>query len=719
MLEAKISRRRFLNTSTVAIGGLVVTFYIPTTSKIARAAEVAKPIVYPPNAFVQIAPDGAINMVINKLEMGQGVMTSMAQLIAEELDCDWEKVKCSLAPVDPVYNHTHFPTQMTGGSTALASSWDQHRKIGAGMREMLKMAAAKKWSVPISELKTDTGFVVHAKKGKLAYADLAEAANQFTLPENPNLKKPKDFKIIGKSVTRVDAAEKSNGKAIFGLDVQIPGMLYVMVARPSIFTAKLTSHDAKAAKSVKGVVDVIKFDDRVAVVAKNTHAAKKGRDALNVKFDYGANADASSEQMMKSFRAEAAKPGLTAKNVGNVDEKFKKAAQTMEFEYEFPFLAHAAMEPMNCTISYDGKSAEIWAGHQMPTFDRDTAAKILELPTEKVKVNTTLAGGSFGRRANKNADFVSEACKIAKLVKKPIKIVWTREDDTRGGYYRPLTFHKVKLGFDKKNQLLAWDHHIVGQSVIGDSFFESMMVKDGLESTLTEGVATTPYSIANFRCRQTRAETPMTTLWWRSVGHTHTAYVMETLMDEIAEKTKADPWEMRTKLLAKSPRHLATLELIKKQTKWGKAKPPKDHAWGLAIHESFNTVVAQVAEVSLEDGQPMIHRIWCAVNCGQVVNPEVAKSQVEGAIVFGLSALLDQHIEVKGGLVQQGNFDDYPVLRIADMPEVMVEFVKTDAPPTGLGEPGLPPIGPAVANAIYRLNKKRLRLTPFSRELKA
>ncbi len=721
MEELNLSRRSFLKSSAFSAGGLVVAFYIPMGVQKAFAATADKKDakVYPPNAFIQISHDNIVTIVINKLEMGQGVNTSMAQLIAEELECDWKSIRSVSAPFGSVYNHTQMPMQMTGGSTALNSSWDQYRKLGAGMREMLKSAAAAKWAVPVSQLKAENGFIIHATKGQLAYGELAEAANKLSLPDNPTLKAPKDFKIIGKSVKRVDALEKSNGKAIFGLDVKIPGMLYVMIARPALNTSSLSSFDEKAARNVRGVVDVIKFGDKVAVLAKNTHAARVGRDALNAKFNAGKESKSSTVSMMNAFRAEADKKGLVADTRGNVDEAMKKATQTIKADYEFPFLAHAPMEPMNCTINYDGKTAEIWSGHQMPTLDMGAMALKLLLRPSNIKINTVYAGGSFGRRASKTADYVAEACDLAKIVKKPMKIVWSREDDMRGGSYRPMNFHRVAVGFDDKNQMLAWNHHIVGQSVIGGSPLALMMVKNGLEATVTEGVSETHYEFANFRCEQTRLATPMTTLWWRSVGHTHTAYAMETMMDVAAEKAGIDPLEFRRKFLKKSSRHIAVLDLLQKNTDWGKKKAPKGRAWGLAIHESFNTVVGQVAEVSLENGVPIVHKVWCAVDCGQVVNPEGAKTQVEGAIVYGLSAALSQHIEVKDGEIVQSNFHDYPVMRIQDMPEVSVDFVKTEMPPTGLGEPGLPPIAPAVANAIYRLNNLRLRKLPFTRELQA
>lgn len=716
MEKINLTRRQLLQSSLVASGGLILAYYIPVTMKKAFAAEKAPALQ--PNAFVQIAPDGTITVVINKLEMGQGVNTSMAQLIAEELECDWSKIRSVSAPVSPVFNHTVFQTQMTGGSSALISSWEQHRRIGASLREMLKAAAAKRWNVPVGELRAVNGTIVHAKKGKLTYGELAEDAAKQPVPENPKLKDPKDFKIIGKSMKRVDAADKSNGKAIFGLDVRTPGMLYAMVARPPIPGAKLDKINQSAAEKIPGVVSVVKFYDRVAVLAKNTHAARMGRDALAATWKDKTNGKLSSEELMRQYKSMAGDKGVVAADHGDVKKAFGKAARTLSADFEFPYLAHASMEPMNCTINYDGKTAELWSGHQMPTIDRSVAAKILGLPDDKVTVNTTYAGGSFGRRASKQSDYVVEAAHLVKVVKKPLKVVWTREDDMRGGYYRPMNFHRVKIALDEKGKFTGWDHRLVGQSVISGSVFEAMMVKNGLEATMTEGISDTKYEMSNFRCEASRMISPVPTLWWRSVGHTHTAYVMETMIDELAEATNQDPMKMRQHMLRNSPRHSAVLKLLAKETKWGVMKPPKGRAWGMAVHESFDSVVGQVAEVSMENGQPRVHKIWCAVDCGRVVNPEGARTQVEGGIVFGLSAAFHQQIEIAQGRPVQGNFHDYPVMRIQDMPVVSVAFVESNEKPTGLGEPGVPPAAPAVANAIYRLTKKRLRTLPFSRELK-
>lgn len=716
MIESELSRREFLGRSILGAGGLLVSFYLPL--RVGKAfAEAAGPGpakgALPANAFIQIAPDNSVTIVINKLEMGQGVNTSMAQLIAEELEADWSKVRSVSCPVDPVYNHTAMPFIMTGGSTALISSWDQYRRLGAGMREMLKNAAADRWKVPASSIKAENGFLHHASKGKLSFGDVAEAAAKLPFPQSPALKKPGTYKLIGKSMPRVDAAAKSNGSAEFGIDVRLPGMLYAVVARPPIPGAKLGQINERAAKKIPNVVDVVRFADRVAVLAKNTHAAKKGRDALAAEWKIAPELQVSSLKLMQELKSKAA-GGIQADSRGDADSGLKNAKKVIELEYEFPFLAHAPMEPMNCTIDYNGNQAELWAGFQMPTGDLAAVSAELGLPPEKVTLHTTYAGGSFGRRACKNSDYPVEAAQLAKVVKKPLKIVWTREDDMHGGYYRPMNYHRVKIGLDAKNQLQAWHHEIAGHTVMGGSVMEAM-IKNGLEATVTEGVSETRYDLPNFKVLQARVGTPVTTLWWRSVGHTHTAFAMETAIDEIAAASRTDALALRKKLLAKSPRHLTVLSLLEKETGWGKRKAPEGRAWGLAVHESFDTVVGHVAEVSLEDGKPRVHRVWSAVHCGQVVNPEGAKTQVEGAIAFGLSAL-HQEIRFEGGFPQQQNFQDYPILRINEMPQVTVAFASSVEKPTGLGEPGVPPILPAVANALFKLTGQRLRQLPFRME---
>jgi isoquinoline 1-oxidoreductase beta subunit len=714
----EISRREFISKTALYTGGLIIAFHIPKIFR-PEGAQAAEAITYPPNAFLRIAPDNSITLTINRLEMGQGVNTAFSQLIAEELGCELEQITAVASSADAVYNAPGMPFIITGGSMSVRTSYDQYRRIGAGMREMLVSAAAKHWQVKPEALRVERGYVIRSANEKMSFGELAEAASKLPFPTAPQLKAKKDHHIIGKSVQRLDASAKSTGKAIFGMDVRLPGMLYAMITKPPLEGAKLISIDEAAAKKIPGVVDVVRFADRAAVLAKNTHAAHMGQAALNPKWDNGANSTASTDALMKKFKEQSLQNGVLAETRGKVDDEMQKSAHQMTLDYEFPFLAHAPMEPMNTTIDFDGKTAKLYGGMQMPTNDTAAAAKIFGITPDKVEIHVTYAGGSFGRRGSKNSDYVVEACELAKVVKKPIKIVYAREDDMRGGYYRPLTFHRVRLGTDASNSLKAWDHFIVGQSIMKGSPFESFGIKNGIDDAVVEGVRETKYALENFRVQQTLGETPVTSLWWRSVGNTHTAYVMETVIDEICVMGGHDPLEYRKKMLAKSPKHLAVLELLKKETGWGTKKPPPGRAWGLAIHESFQSVVGQVAEVSMVDGFPKVHRVWAAAHVGVVVNPVGVAQQIEGGIVFGLSAILHQEIELKEGQIVQGNYDQYPVIRMNDTPHVSVRLVDTDEPPTGIGEPGVPPIGPAVANAVYRLTKKRVRVLPFTKGLKA
>ena len=707
------TRREFLATSATVSGGLVIGFFVPGPIKkaMAQTPPVTPSKVYPPNAFIQIAADSKVNIVINKCEMGQGVFTSMSQLIAEELDCDWKNVVPVAAPVDPVYNHTLFGSiQMTGGSTALTSSYEQYRQIGAAARAMLVRAAANKWQVEPSTLKTENGFVIGAN-GKIAYGELAEDANKLEMPTSVKMKDPKDFKIIGKPVPRLDAFDKSHGKAIYGIDARIPNLVRAMVVRPPVFGATLKSFDDSAARKVSGVLDVVKVGNKIAVLGKNSWAARQGRDAVKAEWNMNGKDQISNDSIMASFKKEATKPNLTPH--ASPDAVKEAAADESAFvaEYEFPYLAHAAMEPLNVTVNFDGKTAELWSGHQMPTVDRNYAAAIFGIANEKVKVNSVYAGGSFGRRASKDSDYVQEACEIAKVVKRPIQVLYSREDDMKGGYYRPMAYHHARISCAKNGEPQAWHHTIVSPSIMAGGAFAAMM-SGGADPTVTEGVTESRYDVPKMQVDLQMPVLDIPTLWFRSVGHTHTGFVMETLMDELAHRAKKDPVEFRRPLLKKSSRHIAVLDLLKAKSPWGK-KAPKGHAYGLAIHESFNSVVGHVVEVSIKDGAPKVHHVWSAAHVGRVVNPDGARSQVSGAIAFGISMVLYGKIEIEKGVVTTTNFDKYPVIRMNEMPKVDIYFVESDDKPTGLGEPGVPPVGPAIANALFTLTGKRIRKLPI------
>ncbi len=707
-----MKRRQFLKASAAATGGLVIGFQLPGGNKMAQAQAAPAPNMTP-NAFLRIARDGSVTVLVKHLEFGQGVMTSLPMLVAEELDCDWSKVRSELAPAAPQFAHTMFGMQITGGSSSVANSWTQMRTVGAAARMMLISAGAAKWKVDVAKCRTNSGFVIGPAGQKESFGTLADAANALTVPTNVKLKEAKDFKVIGKPTRRIDAPAKVNGSAIFGLDVtakQVPNLHTAVVLHPPIFGAKVKSLEASKVNGVPGVTHVIQTANGVAVVAKNFWAAKKGRDLLVVDWDLGPGSKANTVDLRKSYHELAQKTGVIAK-AGSV-ESLKTAAKTVTAEYEVPFLAHAPMEPLNCTVSVKADSCEIWVGSQFQTVDQGAAAKVAGLKPEQVKLNTMIAGGGFGRRANPTSDYVIEAVEIAREAKVPVKTVWTREDDIKGGYYRPMYVHRVNAGLDAAGKIVAWDHTVVGQSIIAGTAFEPMMVKDGIDATSVEGVADTPYDIPNLQASLHTTKTGVPVLWWRSVGHTHTAFVMETMMDDLAKEAGKDPVAFRREHLGKHPRVANVLALAADKAGWGTTLP-KGVARGVAVHESYGTVCAQVVEVSLDKGKIKVERVVAAIDCGVAVNPLTISAQVESAIAFGMSAALYGQVTLKDGVVEQSNFHDYQVLRIADMPKVEVHVMSSTAAPSGVGEPGTPPIAPAISNALFALTGKRLRELPF------
>lgn len=706
-----ISRRAFLKHSAAAGGALVIGFWLPAgRGRLAFAQpQVSKTV--PPNAFLRVGKDGSVTVIVKHLEFGQGVTTSLPMIVAEELDCDWSKVRAELAPAAPEYAHTGFGMQMTGGSSSVWNSYDQLRTAGAQARAMLLQAAAAQWKTDAAQLKTQNGFVLGPGGKKVSYGQLAEAASKLPVPQTVKLKDPKDFRLVGRPTKRIDSLDKSTGKAIFGLDVKRPNLHTAVVAHPPVFGAKVNSFNADKVRTIPGVTHVVEISNGVAVVAKNFWAARQGREALVVNWDLGPNAGLSTDELGKRFRETAKTPGLVAKKAENVDA-IKGAARTLVAEYELPFLAHAPMEPLNCTVELQRDGAEIWAGTQFQTVDQAAAAKALGIDPSKVKLNTMLAGGGFGRRANPTSDYVVEACEVAKAAKVPVKVVWTREDDIRGGYYRPMYVHRVEAGLDANGRVVGWNHTIVGPSIIAGTAFEPMMVKNGIDPTSVEGVADSPYAIPNFQVNLHSVNAGVPVLWWRSVGHSHNAFVMETMIDELAAEAKKDPLEYRRELLVNQPKMLRVLNLAAEKAGWGSA-PPKGVARGIAVHESFGSACAQVVEVSLQGDRVRVHRVVAAFDAGRVVNPLTVEAQVQSAIAFGLGAALHSRITLKDGRVEQSNFHDYQVLRIDEMPRIEVHLTPGGDKPTGVGEPGTPPIAPAIANALFTLTGKRVRVLPL------
>ena len=709
-------RREFLKGSAALVGGLVIGFYLPGKGGRAYAADAPPKQVYPPNAFIRIAPDDSITIVVNKSEMGQGVYTSLPMLIAEELEADWSRISVVSAPVAAVYNHTAMPMQLTGGSSSVASSWEQMRRVGASARVLLVRAAAQQWGVPESECHAGNGEVIHAGGNRASYGALAVAAAKLPLPDHVALKSPKDFKIIGKPMKRLDTPAKINGTAQFGLDVYLPGVLTVLVARSPVFGGKVKSFDATEARKLPGVQGVYQVPTGIAVAASGFWPAKTARDLLVIEWDQGPGAALSTAGMHAEYRELAKQPGLVARKDGDTVQGFRKAHKSITAEYEVPYLAHAAMEPLNVVVDLKPERCVIWTGTQMQTMDAMMAAKTAGLKPEQVEIHTTFLGGGFGRRANPRSDFVIEAVQVAMAVGKPVKVVWTREDDTRGGYYRPMWADHIEAGIAKDGKPLAWKHTIVGQSIVADTPFEGFMTHNGIDATSVEGASTLPYMIPNLQVELHSTKNAVPVQWWRSVGHSHTAFVVETMVDELAHLAGKDPVAYRLAMLPAASRYRGVLQLAADKAGWGRKKLPAGHAYGVAVHQSFNSYVAQVAEVSVDNGKIRVHRVVAAVDCGMVVNPDGIHQQIEGAVVYGLSAALHGAITLQDGRVMQSNFNDYPPLRYSEMPQIEVHIVASGEPPTGIGEPGTPPIAPAVANAVFKLTGKRLRRMPFDQE---
>jgi isoquinoline 1-oxidoreductase subunit beta len=707
-----LDRRKFLQTSLAGATGLIVGFYLPGRREV-LAAEMSPAAM---NAFIHVSPDNIVTIMVSKSEMGQGVATSLPMLAAEELECDWRKIRFEFAPAARVYFDPAFGMQGTGGSTSIHSSWEPLRKAGASAREMLIAAAAQKWGVDASECRAENGEVVHmGSKRRATYGSLAEAAAAVPPPTDVKLKDPAEFKVIGKPMKRLDAPEKVNGRAKFGIDQRRPGMYHAVVLRCPVFGGKVTSFDATKAKQVRGVKDVVQISDGIAVVADNTWDAMEGRRALDVQWDLGPNADVSTDSIFDNFaKSLDSKTGYPAKKVGDADTALSSAATKIDAEYRAPYEAHACMEPMNCTADIrEGEGADLWVPTQFQTPSQATAAKIAGVSPDKVNVHTTFLGGGFGRRGW--SDFVVEACEVSKAMKAPVQVTWSREDDMQHDYYRPASLVRFSAGLDSDGKPVAFKAHIACDSIM--NWFFPGSIKNGFDDSSVEGIADIPYDIPNIAVDYNLVAGPIPQGFWRSVGASQNGFFRECFIDELAAAAKKDPYEFRRDLLKNNARNLGVLNLAAEKGNWGK---PLAHGRyrGIAVVEAFNTYVAEVAEISLDkDKNVKVHRVVVAVDLGQPVNPAIIEQQVRGGVVYGLSQGLKGEITIDKGRVAQGNFDTMEVLRMNEMPHVEVFITDSHlTPPTGMGEPAVPPITPAVYNAIFAATGKRVRKMPYRPE---
>ena len=715
-----LNRRSFLRVSTAAAGGLLVSLYLDLPATAQEGNQAPPPKVYPPDAFVHIKPDGKILITVNRLEFGQGVQTSLPMILADEMDADWSQVVAELAPAADVYKDPFFGIQMVGGSGSIAHSFQQYRELGAKTRTMLVAAAADRWHVTADQCRTEKSVVYGPGNQSARYAELANDGARKPVPEKARLKNPSEFRLIGKRIPRLDSRAKCDGSQKFGLDLDLPGMKVAVVAHPPVFGGRVKSMDDKDARSIAGVRDVFEIPlvkgSGVAIVADKFWIAKQARDRLKVDWDLSGIEHADSSQLWTTYRELARTPGNVAVALG--DDKAIDgipAARRMVAEYEFPYLAHTPMEPLNTTVRFDGDRAEAWVPSQFQTMDQMAIAQVLGLKPEQVTFHTEFAGGGFGRRAVIDSHVQREAAVIAKRLRgTPVKLVWTREDDVRGGYYRPMHAHRVEIGIGADGMPAAWRHVIVGQSLVAGTPFAVMLIKNGVDQTTVEGTSDTSYNIPNFHVSAHNPTVNVPVLWWRSVGHTHNAFVMETLIDELATRARIDPIAYRRKLLKPEAKKLrAALDLVDEKSVAWRNNLPKGHAAGISCHESFDTAVACAVDVSIESKHPKIHRATVAVHCGLAVNPLTIESQFQGGVGFGITQLTSA-ITFKDGRVEQRNFDGYTPPYIIDAPvTVDVHIVPSTEAPTGCGEPPVPVISPAVVNALAKLTGKRYRSLPL------
>ena len=712
-----MSRREFLKTSITGAGLAIAVVYTPYGCTIVKFPESIEevPKSFSPNAWLEITPDNRVTIVVSQSEMGQGVYTSLPMIVAEELEADWRNVHFVAAPAADVYrNRIQMNMQFTGGSTSVRHRFDQLRKAGAAAREMLLLAASAMWAVPKSECEASEGVVRHKQSHRrLTYGELCLEAAKMPLPQAPPLKDETRFRLIGQPLPRLDVPDKVNGTARFGMDVLLPDVCYAVLARPPRYGAKILSYDPEAAKKMEGLLGVVRVNRGVAVCAETLDGAWKGREALGIRWDAGSHPQLDNDALDREFNRHLDKKGATAKFSWGVKRALSQAEKKVEATYVLPYLAHCTMEPMNCTARVEKDRCDVWVPTQFQTGAQQVAAAEAGLRKNQVHIHTTYLGCGFGRRME--TDVVEEAVQIAKAVDRPVRVVWTREEDMRHDYYRPANACRIEGGLDQKGNVVAWRHRVVAPSIFSRLF--PRWVRKGVDPAAVEGLVDTDYEIPNFHVEYVKMNLPIPVGFWRSVGHSHNAFTVECFMDELAHAAGRDPVEFRLSLLEGHPRPRRVLEVVAEKAGWGR---PLEHGQGrgIARHSSFESHAAHVVEVSVDQGsgEVKVHRVVCAIDCGPVINPDTVKAQMEGAAVMGLSAALKERVLFSNGGATSSNFDDYQILRMEEIPDIEVYLVKSQDKIGGIGEPGLPSVAPALANAIFHATGVRVRRLPVQIE---
>lgn len=713
--ENTIGRRKFLKSSSLLGSGLLLSFYLPAFAKGQGDGKAAD---FAPNAFLRVGTDGGITIICAYAEMGQGIYTALAQMIGEELDVDWSKITVEAAPIGDAYTHLFYHCQMTGGSASVTSEYDRMRQVGATARYMLVGAAAKKWGIDATTCYTANGHVIHKTSGKkMPYGTLAPNAASITPPKEIKLKDPKEHTLIGKAVKRLDTPDKTNGKAQYGIDIKLPGMLVAVVARCPAGLGKVKSFDDKKALAYPGVKRIVPTGNGVAVIAEGYWPAHKGRELLDIVWDRGEFENFSTKVEMEGFRKMAQSPALVAAKKGDVTLK-DSAGKTYDKEFEFPYLAHGTMEPMNCLADVKADSCDLYVGTQGQTFDQMACAGALGLKPGQVKIHTQLSGGGFGRRCMMDAHVAVEAAILSKIMQVPVKVIWSREDDMRGGYYRTASYHKLEISTDAKGNPNTWMHRMVTQSFVFKTPFEGPLVKNGIDYFAVDGGVELIYDVPNTQIEWVHAKQTIPCIWQRANSHFYTAYIKETMIDVLAKAANKDPYAYRVNLLKNNPKHLKVLETVVAKSGWGKPLPV-GHAHGIAIHENFGSTMAAVVELSITgSGSIKMHKVTAAIDCGVAVNPANVEAQIQGGVMWAITQSLYGEINVENGEVKESNFHDFKIARINEAPAMEVHIIPSKNPIGGVGEASVGCIAPAMANALMILTGKHFTKMPFPQDIR-